>query len=406
MTERGRVRTWGIIGASAAAVAVAGIGYSLAAKPRAAAPPAKAATVTGLTADSPLRTLSRAIARGDGRALAILKTRCDADAAPKPEAKAEAVPPATITDAEVADFADALASLRAGLSRFSAYGRASAVVVASELLHKLGNAPAPESWADTLQPASDVFALTLADSVWEVRVAALAEVKGFWPWHPRRDLMPGEIKRLGAWKTSLLKQATPRLTDAEPRARGSAVACVGAYPANDGAAPAAGLLSDPDPAVRLQVLISFAGRPDLVTEEAILPLLHDPYEMVPTMAERILKARGLSPEQIALGKLVANPRPDMRASAIPFLKDRADVDPTIWLIHLSRDMDESVRLKAIEALAARPDAESKARLAEMASRDVSPEVREAAGKHVGQGDATASLPPLPASGAGLKLKAN
>jgi len=405
MMERGRMRTWGLAAAGLGAVGVvAAIGYGL--RPSKPSPVAAgvAATASTVTAKSPIRDLSRAIARGDGLAMAILKNRLEE----KPEVDAEGQPkPAEpMTEAEAADIVDALASLRTGIAKFSAYGRASAVVVASGLLHKLDAAPAPQGWIHALKPSSEVFAAALVDQVWEVRVAALGEAKGFWKWTPRRDLRSNEVDDITAWKGALYNQVLPRLTDGDPKARTAAVACLGALPLNRGAEPASRLITDTDPGVRLQVLISFSDRPALLSEEAILPLLYDANGLVPPLAERILKSRGLSPDQIGLGKLVAHPRADMRASAIPFLKDRKDIDPVLWLVYLSRDSDESVRLSALEALAGRDAPEARQRVSEMASGDVSAKVRQAAEKHVPAGESTAALPPLPGSGAGLKLKAN
>lgn len=398
MTERGRMRTWGLAAAGlgvAAALTAAVVHF---AGPGRGGKPgvAKAAVLDAATST---RELAGAVARGDGMALAILKARFDEK--PKPDAP----PPADLTDGDVEELTEVLKSLRAGLSRFSAYGRASAVVVASEALQRLSTAKAPAGWADTLAPAAEVLVSGLSDEVWEVRVAALGEVKGFWTWNPQRDLLQVEVGDLTAWKENLYRATLPHLGDREPKARTAAVACLGALPLNAQAAPAV-RIGDENPGVRLQSLISFAERPALLSEEAILPLLYDPDPYIPPIAERILKARGLTPDLIGLGKLVAHPRPDMRASAIPFLKDRKDVDPVVWLIYLSRDADESVRLQAIESLAGRDDPEVKTRLAEMAGTDTSPKVRQAAAKLTPAADATAALPPLPTSGVGLKLKAN
>ena len=86
-------------------------------------------------------------------------------------------------------------------------------------------------------------------------------------------------------------------------------------------------------------------------------------------------------------------------SVIPLLKDRTDVDPAIWLIQLSRDPEEMVRLGAVEAMAALKSAAVQRRLTEMARSDVSEAVRKAAGKLATPvRENTASLPPLPGLG--------
>lgn len=399
MMDRGRVRTWGVAAAGLAlAGAAAVVGLKLAAVKPSKAP---AATAIAVDAKSPVSNLAHAIARGDGMALAVLKNRLEAK--PKPTEGA-----AALSEGEANDWIAALSALNTGSARFSAYGRASAVVVASEILHKFDSGPAPAVWLGALRPSSEVFATALVDDVWEVRVAALGELKRFWTWTPRRELLQREVDDLTAWKSSLYDAVLLRLKDPQGKARIAAVACLGALPLDAGAAPAVEMLADGEPGVRVQVLVSFIERPTLLTGEAILPLLYDPSPFVPPMAERVLKSRGLSPEQIGLGKLVVHPRAEMRIGAIPLLtNDHADIDPITWLIFLSRDADESVRLKAVEALAGRDVHEVKQRLAEIASTDTSKSVRRAAEKLLPEGESTtAALPPLPAPGVGLKLKAN
>jgi HEAT repeat protein len=91
---------------------------------------------------------------------------------------------------------------------------------------------------------------------------------------------------------------------------------------------------------------------------------------------------------------------------IPLLKDRADVDPITWLIQLSRDPVEMVRMRSIEALAVHKSPNVQRRLAEMARTDGSEAVRQAAAKVVpADGETTAALPPLPGSRS-LNPKAN
>ena len=120
----------------------------------------------------------------------------------------------------------------------------------------------------------------------------------------------------------------------------------------------------------------------------------------------ILKTRGLSREQIGLGRLIFHPKPELRASVIPLIRKRTDIDPVIWLLQLSRDTEESVRVGALEALAGRITPEVRARIAEMAASDRSSIVRKAAVKLISPpGETTAALPPLPGS-TSLNPKAN
>ena len=93
---------------------------------------------------------------------------------------------------------------------------------------------------------------------------------------------------------------------------------------------------------------------------------------------------------------------------ISLIKNRTDIDPIVWLLRLSHDQDETVRIMAVEALAAQKaqTVPIKRRLAEMARSDSSEQVRQTASKFVPSvEETTALLPPLPGS-ASLNPKAN
>src|SRR5262249_8274180 len=153
------------------------------------------------------------------------------------------------------------------------------------------------------------------------------------------------------WKEGMHPAVIRCLTDASAKVRTAAVACLGDLPINAAAAPAIPYLDDmrPDAAdVRRQVLVSFARRRALLSEAAVLKRPYDPAPGIPEMAEVILKTRGLNQEQISLGKMIYPPtKPELRASVIPLLRDRTDIDPVVWLLQLSHDSDESVRTSAV-----------------------------------------------------------
>ena len=177
-------------------------------------------------------------------------------------------------------------------------------------------------------------------------------------------------------------------------------------PIDNAAAPAIAYVENKSSDVRKQTLISFARRNLLLTDDMLLNRLHDEDSSVRETASIILKTRGLSQEQISLGGLIFSPKPQQRISVIPFLKDRTDLDPVVWLIQLSRDSEEMVRISAVEALAAHKTPSVRKRLAEMARSDQSAFVRQTASRHVASAqEKTASLPPLPGS-PNLNPKAN
>lgn len=314
-----------------------------------------------------------------------------------------------VTDDEAPHWIDILGALRTGYLRFPAYNRAMAMNVASKILDRFSVEEAPVDWSKTLAPVHDLMASGMADPDLNVRVAALTEVGRLWSWTPGRTPLPIEEQRLTEWTEGLHPAVIRCLADPSPKVRTAAVACLGDLPINSAAAPAIAYLDDMRPEasdVRRQVLVSFARRRSLLSEEAVLKRLYDPAPGIPEMAEVILKTRGLNQEQISLGKMIYHPKPELRASVIPLLRDRTDIDPVIWLLELSHDPDASVRTSAVEALAGRLSPEVRRRLAEMASSDQSPQVREAASKIVPPNtEKTAALPPLPGSPS-LNPKAN
>ena len=140
----------------------------------------------------------------------------------------------------------------------------------------------------------------------------------------------------------------------------------------------------------------------------LLKRLHDSDSSIRETAGIVLKARGLNQELISLGGLMVSPKPQQRASVISLIKDRTDIDAVVWLLQLSHDTDETVRIQAAQALAAQKSQtiSVKRRLAEMARSDTSEQVRQTASKFVPTvEETTAALPPLPGSSI-LNPKAN
>jgi HEAT repeat protein len=234
----------------------------------------------------------------------------------------------------------------------------------------------------------------------------MTEVGKVWSFNPGKPLIAKEENALASWKDSFTAPVVHRLGDRDPRSRAAAIACLGRLPFDSDAAPAVAYLEDSSsPEVRKQVLVSFAQRPAVLSNEAVLKHVYDNEAGIPEVANLILKTRGLTQEQISLGSMIYHPKPEIRASVITLIKDRTDIDPAVWLLQLSHDTEESVRLGAAEALAARLTPEVRHRLAEMAAGDSSQAVRTAAGKYLPQTEKTAGLPPLPGSPS-LNPKAN
>ena len=399
MTARRRT-TWVITGlVGFAAVAGGFVIYRNGGSKAPAAPAPAAAKPVG--PDSPLASLAEALKRSDMAALGVLAQRLEA----KPEGPAKG-----LDDDEGAAWVDVIAGLRAGYLKFTAInGRAGVVSAVAPILAKFAVEPAPTEWLGALLPSFDLLNSGLNDPSPEVRASALGAIARLWSWVPGRPMTRAEEGQLDEWKDRFHEPIVRKLADRDPRVRAAAVACLGWAPIDALAAPAIAYLDDPKSGeVRHQVLVSFSGRPGLLTDDMILKRLHDEEPGIPQLAELILKTRGLSRDQIALGRLVTSPRPEMRASVVSLVKDRDDLDPVVWLLKLSHDEDETVRTKAVEAMTGKDSPDLRARLREMADKDSSPAVRAAAGKLVAQPggtESTVALPPLPGSPS-LTPKAN
>ena len=175
---------------------------------------------------------------------------------------------------------------------------------------------------------------------------------------------------------------------------------------DEAAEPAVGYVSsDPSAEVRKQALLAFAQRPNLLTEENILPRLHDSDPTVALIAEKVLEGRGLSQDQIALGREVFHPHPDHRVRAVKTLTARDDIDPLVWLLYLSYDPDDRVRREAVSVLAHSESLEARDRVREMARHDGSKLVKETLHKLAPGIESQGLLPPLPGT-AGLNPRAN
>lgn len=398
MPERRRARLWiaGILGGSVVAAAVI---FGFFSRPRGPATTHGGSAVS-INEASSQAVLIQALRDSDPRALAVFHDRL----APKAKETRKA-----LSDDEAAQWLETLSALRTGFCKYSPPARATAAMVACGILDKFSVEIAPARWIEALQPVHDILSACLADGDSNVRYIALGEVSRLWVWMPGRSLIEVEENTLGNWKEGLHRPVVRCLASTDIRTRIGAISCLGLLPIDSAAAPAVPYLEDNDSVdVRRQTLVSFAQRPGLLTEDMLLLRLHDSDSSIRETATILLKARGLNQELISLGALLVSPNPAQRCSVISLIKNRTDIDPVVWLLQLSHDPDETVRIQAVQALAAQTSqtVPVKRRLAEMARSDSSEQVRETASKFVPSAqETTASLPPLPGS-ASLNPKAN
>lgn len=136
--------------------------------------------------------------------------------------------------------------------------------------------------------------------------------------------------------------------------------------------------------VRRGALLVLGPNPEVLNEDALLPLLHDPDQQNAALARSALVARGLNDDQIRLGRLIADPNPVHRLEVIDHLDGPAQVDVGMWLKRLSHDTSPAVRSAAARAMAQAGGTDFNERLSQMAEGDPSPTVSRLA-RHFMQG---------------------
>lgn len=350
------------------------------------------------SAESPeqlsLDGLAEGILRGEGASLAEAYRRSMA----MPN-RPEVTPPAPTTS-EIASWKRVIQACSQSLASFDPEARNIAMRTAGRVLILTARDQVAVNWSDILDPVREVLALGTGDSDCEVRAAAIDQIALIWDWVPGRDIFTVERNTLAAWKGGMLQLVQPHLKDTEIPSRLAAMRCLAALPIDTAAAPALELLQDSETFVRAETIRYFALRGNLISEEQLLKLAVEEKPLAARSAELALKSRGLTDDQIALGKSILDKDPQVRVSVIEKLDESMDIDPGIWLARLVEDSDASVRLKAIEAVAKRKvSRELLRRLQVISETDSSDAVRKSA-EQVLRAQSTASLdtsglPPLP-----------
>jgi HEAT repeats len=177
------------------------------------------------------------------------------------------------------------------------------------------------------------------------------------------------------------------LTDRLPRARLAAVRLL-MRPGLQGAqallAKVVPLLRDAEAPVRRAALVALAPAPELVREDDLLPLLHDPDLEVQRLCEAALRSRGLGDAHLDLARLLCDDSPKARLKVLERLGRVDDVDPSAWLRRLSQDPCSAIRAAAVRAAAQHPRADLTDRLREMSQQDPSETVRQNAKYYLSQ----------------------
>ncbi len=315
----------------------------------------------------------------------------------KMPAQVEVSPPAPTTS-EIGSWKRILLAISESFDKYQPEARRVALQIAGRMLNLTARENVAANWSDLLDPMREIFDKGSKDQDYSVRATALDQVAVVWDWVPGRDLFTVERNTLAAWKGGMLQLVQPRLKDAEIPSRLAALRALASLPIDQAASPGLELLTDKEPFVRSEVIRLYGLRSTLLTEEKLLDMLYDKEQIVSSMAETALKARGLTTGQILLGKAMVNPDPKVRLTVIAQLDESMDIDPAVWLARLVEDKDAEIRLKAVEAIARRKvTGELKRKLQVISDTDNSDAVRKSAEKIL-RSESTAAanvLPPLP-----------
>ncbi|MBI3465472.1 MAG: HEAT repeat domain-containing protein, partial [Planctomycetes bacterium] len=239
-------------------------------------------------------------------------------------------------------------------------------------------------WVALLGPSKAVLGSALRDPSSEVTQTALQILRDCWVWSPPDVEAPAQRKALGTWKSELHERCVELLGSRDQQIRAAAGVAVVSVPIDMAAAKGLVLLQDDSPEVRRTVLLALSDRPEVLSNDDVLPLLNDSSKRVRNTADLVLSSRGLSREQISLAARATNPATGVRAQVPRYVVESSAVDRSVWLTHLSRDEAAEVRTEAARALAAVGDEECLARLTEMAQSDPDPQVQKLAGDLIQQ----------------------
>lgn len=136
------------------------------------------------------------------------------------------------------------------------------------------------------------------------------------------------------------------------------------------------LLSDPSPAVRRAVVLAVGRDASVIGDDDLLRWLHDADSGVRAACELALRARGLRAEEVRFAYLLTDPNPRQRLDLILQILADDEIDVAVWLRRLSHDPSPAVRAAVVRAAAERRLTSLADRLAQMASGDPDPAVRQ------------------------------
>lgn len=138
------------------------------------------------------------------------------------------------------------------------------------------------------------------------------------------------------------------------------------------------LLRDPLPGVRRAAVVALGPLVEVVSDDELLPMLHDADSEVRRVSELALRGRGLSENNILMARLMSAPQARDRLQVVHHLDEDAELNIGVWLDRLSRDPSPAVRAAALRAAMSQSRADLRPRILQMAQQDGSPTVRQLA----------------------------
>jgi hypothetical protein len=88
-----------------------------------------------------------------------------------------------------------------------------------------------------------------------------------------------------------------------------------------------------------------------------------------------LRSRGLTEDQVRMGRMLTDSRPAARLDLVALLRDDTELDLRMWLLRLSRDPSPAVRAAAVRTAGELRVFQLTERLSEMADSDPDATVR-------------------------------
>jgi hypothetical protein len=141
------------------------------------------------------------------------------------------------------------------------------------------------------------------------------------------------------------------------------------------------LIDDPDAEVRRAIVLTLGAHRDWLSDDELLPRLHDPVREVQRLARIALLSRGLTEEQVQMGCLLTDSLPTARLELITLLRNDSELDLNAWLSRLSHDSSPAVRVAAVRSAAELRIFQLSNRLAEIVASDPDATVRSIAKFH-------------------------